>query len=185
MHECERGEQASLYALGLLEGADRSAFEQHLDGCAECTAEVRQAGDVAVELARSIPESAAPAALRSRVLLQASLPKGVVALARGANLKWHPTPFPGVTAARLYEDPVSGDIASLVRMAAGGYYPSHHHAGLEHVYVVEGDIVFQDHVMTAGDYSAGCGGDDHSAATTKNGCLLFIIHNMRDQIHAH
>jgi hypothetical protein len=37
----ELADQAALYALGALTGADKSAFEAHLSVCEECTAAVR------------------------------------------------------------------------------------------------------------------------------------------------
>ena len=39
--------------------------------------------------------------------------------------------------------------------------------------------------MSVGDYSAGYGEEGHSAATTRQGCLLFIVHNTQDQVHVH
>jgi anti-sigma factor ChrR (cupin superfamily) len=183
MQTCEQGDRASLYALGLLDDAELAPFERHLDSCAWCAAQAREASDVAAGLASTIAVAVPPVELRRRVLSQAVLPSGVVALARGANLQWQPTPFPGVTMAQLYGDPVRGELASLVRMTAGAHYPSHRHASLEHCYVLEGDLVFEDYTMGVGDYSAGCGDDDHSAATTTQGCLLFIVHNMQDQVH--
>jgi anti-sigma factor ChrR (cupin superfamily) len=112
------------------------------------------------------------------------LPRGVVALVRGQQMNWQPTPFAGVSTARLYEDPIRGELASLVRLTPGAHYPSHHHASLEHCYVIEGDLVFEDHTLVAGDYSAGSPGRDHASATTTQGCLLFIVHNLGDQMHA-
>ena len=184
MQQCDREDRASLYALGLLDEAEQSAFEQHLSSCLFCAAEVRESADMAVKLAGTIPASAPPASLRHRVLTEAVLPHGLVALVRGERMNWQATPFPGVSIVRLYEDPIRGELSSLVRMLPGARYPSHHHASLEHCYVVEGDVVFEDHTLTAGDYSAGSPGKDHTSATTKQGCLLFIVHSIRDQVHA-
>jgi anti-sigma factor ChrR (cupin superfamily) len=185
MQKCDDGDRASLYALGLLDEAESSTFERHLSSCSVCAAEVRESGDLAVQLSRTIPASAPPASLRRRVLSESVLPRGVVALVRGAQMSWQPTPFEGVSMAKLYEDPIRGELASLVRMAPGARLPSHHHASLEHCYVVEGDLIFEDHTMTAGDYSAGSPDKDHTAATTKGGCVLFIVHNLQDQAHVH
>ncbi len=191
MQYCDNADRASLYALGLLDEAETITFERHLASCSVCGAEMRESGDIAVQLARTIPVSAPPEGLRQRVITEATLPhgtetmlpRGVVALVRGAGVNWQPTPFEGVSTARLYEDPVRGELASLVRMMPGAHFPSHHHAALEHCYVVEGDLIFDDHTMTAGDYSAGKPDKDHSAATTRGGCLLFIVHHLHDQVH--
>ncbi len=184
-YSCDNEDRASLYALGLLEEAESRTFEQHLSSCPVCAAEVRESGGLAVQLADTIPAAAPPANLRQRVLTETMLPRGVVALVRGAQLDWQPTSFEGVSMARLYEDPIRGELASLIRMKPGASFPSHHHAAVEHCYVVEGDLIFEDHTMTAGDYSAGRAGKDHTTATTHGGCLLFIVHNADDRLHAH
>ena len=122
--------------------------------------------------------------MRERVLRDAKLPRGVLALARRENLEWQATAFEGISMARLFEDPVRGEVASLIRMMPGSHYPSHRHAAVEHCLVIEGDIVFEDHTLFAGDYSAGGQDWDHTSATTKNGCLLFVVHHIQDQLQA-
>jgi anti-sigma factor ChrR (cupin superfamily) len=69
-------------------------------------------------------------------------------------------------------------------MMPGAHFPSHRHAGIEHCYVVEGDVIFDDHTLTAGDYSAGSPHSEHSSSTTTRGCVLFVVHNAADQLHA-
>jgi putative transcriptional regulator len=185
MQHCDDGDRAPLYALGLLDEPESSTFERHLISCSFCAAEVRESGNLAVQLAGTIPASAPPAGLRHRVLTEALLPRGVVALVRGGKMNWQPTSFDGVSIARLYEDPIRGELASMIRMEPGARFPSHHHANLEHCYVVEGDLIFDDHTMMAGDYSAGSPGKDHASATTNGGCMLFIVHNLNDEVHVH
>jgi anti-sigma factor ChrR (cupin superfamily) len=70
-------------------------------------------------------------------------------------------------------------------MAPGAHYPSHRHAGLEHCYVLEGDLILEDHTLNAGDYSAGSPDKEHTSATTKQGCLIFLVHNVRDSLYTH
>ena len=82
----------------------------------------------------------------------------------------------------MFEDTATGNTTLLVRMSPGAVYPSHRHAGLEHCYVLEGDLVFADHALQAGDYEVAHSDTDHSSVTTRGGCLLFIINNVRDQI---
>jgi anti-sigma factor ChrR (cupin superfamily) len=185
MQPCDKRESASLYALGLLDEAESSAFTEHLSSCGLCANEVRHSGHLAVQLAGTIPAAVPPAGLRQRVLTETVLPRGVVALVRDAKRDWHPTPFEGVSIARLYEDPIRGELASLVRMQPGARFPTHQHASVEHCYVVEGDLVFEDHTMTTGDYSAGSPGKIHTSATTIKGCTLFLVHNVRDEVHVH
>lgn len=144
-----------------------------------------------MELARTIPLSSPPEDLRGRVLAPLSeeasrpapLPKGVAALVRGPELNWQPTAFRGVFLASLYADSTHGEIASLVRMEPGAIYPSHHHSQVEHCYVLQGDLVFEDHMLNSGDYEAAQPGTAHSPVTTKSGCLLFLVHNVNDTVY--
>jgi len=68
-------------------------------------------------------------------------------------------------------------------MEPGAIYPSHHHSQVEHCYVMQGDLVFEDHVLNSGDYEAAQPGTDHSPVTTKSGCLLFLVHNVNDTVY--
>jgi anti-sigma-K factor RskA len=68
---------AAAYGLGVLEPAERAAFEAHLASCAECAAEVRQLRLSAVALAHAAPQVSPPPSLRARILVHASAPDGV------------------------------------------------------------------------------------------------------------
>jgi anti-sigma-K factor RskA len=62
---------AAAYALGVLEPAERAAFEAHLSSCAECAAEVRQMRLAASALPYTVPQVSPPPSLRARILDQA------------------------------------------------------------------------------------------------------------------
>lgn len=183
--DCGEAGNALLYSLGLLDNAESQSFERHLPTCTSCEVEVRQSGDMAMALAlaEAIPLSAPPPTLRDRVLREAMLPRGVAALVRGSALKWLATPFEGVFTAKLYADSIRGERASLLRVAPGAKYPAHRHSQVEHCYVLQGDVVYNDHTLYAGDYEAVPAGTDHSPITTNTGCLLFLIHNKNDAVY--
>ena len=184
---CRHENRAALYALRLLDTAESQQFERHLRSCSICQNSIRLSGNLAVELVGTIPLSSPPEDLRGRVLAplskQAPLPKGVAALVRASELNWQPTAFRGVFLASLYADSTHGEMASLVRMEPGAIYPSHRHSQVEHCYVMQGDLVFEDHVLNSGDYEAAQPGTDHAPVTTKSGCLLFLVHNVNDTVH--
>lgn len=62
---------AAAYALGALDGDERAAFEQHLETCATCRADVAALQETAAMLAYAAPQADAPSALRERVLRDA------------------------------------------------------------------------------------------------------------------
>lgn len=73
---------AAEYALGMLEDGERASMARHLAGCAECRAHVADALRVLDALGRSVPQIAAPASLRGRVLAAALQPADATQTAR-------------------------------------------------------------------------------------------------------
>ena len=68
MHHDELRELAASYALDALSDEERRTFEQHVDVCPECAAEVTSLRATVAELAYAVPPRQAPAHLRARVL---------------------------------------------------------------------------------------------------------------------
>lgn len=56
------------YALGALTSRERGMFEQHLQTCAECEAEVRSFQPIVATVAESVPRIVPPAHLKERLL---------------------------------------------------------------------------------------------------------------------
>ena len=174
-------ERASLYHLGLLDPPESAEFERHLPGCEVCQAEARVFGETAAQLAFALPPSKPEPGVRERLLRQSIAPHVLVRAAEGA---WQATPFSGIEVRQLFVDPATGNVTSMVRMQPGAKYPPHRHASHEHCYVLEGDLVFSDHTLHAGDYEVNAPETDHSFVTTHAGCLLLITNNQADQIFA-
>ncbi|MGA2119708.1 MAG: cupin domain-containing protein [Bryobacteraceae bacterium] len=184
-------EQASLYSLGLLEPADAGRWELHLEHCALCRGEVRASMEllVAVSAAEAervvatLPDAKPPARVREALMRRMAVPSPAAHLIlRAGEGRWRKT-LPGIEVKRLFVDPVTRSVTSLVRVAAGALYPAHIHRGLEHLYVLDGDIVFDDHTLSTGDYEVRSADTRHSSATTAagEGCLLLVINSGRDE----
>lgn len=75
---------AAAYALDALDDSERREFEEHLDGCPQCSDEVDQLRDTAVALAYAVEGPAPPAELRERLIRQVREegPSNVVPLRR-------------------------------------------------------------------------------------------------------
>jgi anti-sigma-K factor RskA len=67
-------ELAALHALGLLEGAERSAFEAELAGNPELAALVRSLDNTSAQLALAAPPLPPPASLKTRILAAVDAP---------------------------------------------------------------------------------------------------------------
>jgi anti-sigma-K factor RskA len=89
IHERQE-ELASLYALDLLEGAERADFEQSLAADQELQTLVRELREAAAGLAHTAPVARPPDALRSRVLATIAQPQ---AASRPATIERFPSSF--------------------------------------------------------------------------------------------
>jgi anti-sigma factor ChrR (cupin superfamily) len=169
---------ASTYALGIGETIETREFEQHLPGCAVCEAEVRAMRGVTAQLAHEAPLIRPAPRLKTALLAKLAAEHRVV---RAAEQAWE-TPFPGIEIRRLFIDKVTGTVTTLLRAAAGAVYPAHRHGGLEQVFVINGDLIFDDHTLETGDYEASREATEHSSITTKDGCLALIVHHVKDEV---
>jgi anti-sigma factor ChrR (cupin superfamily) len=202
----ELRELASLHGLGLLDAAEAERWENHMQRCAVCAAETRACGEVAAlvmmseaeRMAASLPAGQPPARVKEALMRQieeqqspsakpqyvpAPLPEPAASLILRANEgRWHQV-LPGVEVKRLFVDPITKAVTSLVRVAAGAVYPAHIHRGFEHLYVLDGQIIFDDHVLNDGDYEVRSPDTKHTLARTApdDGCLLLVINSGKDE----
>jgi anti-sigma factor ChrR (cupin superfamily) len=181
--------QLSLYTLGLLDAGTAHSCEDHLLQCELCAQEVR--ADMELITAVAVTEGERMAAAAQAPDMRAALMKRIATepstgasplILRAAEGVWKKV-LPGIEVKRLFFDPVTESVTSLVRVAAGAVYPAHIHRGLEHLYVLDGDIVFDDHTLSSGDYEVRTPDTRHSSATTAPGepCLLLVINCERDE----
>jgi anti-sigma factor ChrR (cupin superfamily) len=183
-------ELASLYALGALDADEKIVFEEHLrQGCDGCTMAVRSFADTVSLLGESIP-AVPPPSLRTRLLSRVSrstrvpgilLQQNGLLIARSDELAWQ-TMAPGISYKPLYGDATQKNNTALVRMEAGAHYPSHHHAAIEELFMLSGDLHGENHVMGAGDYCRADSGSIHGETFTEAGCLFLMMASPENQL---
>ena len=178
-------EIAALYSAGMLEAERASEFKQHMQsGCAVCAAELAAFEETATSIAFSALRKP-PAGLEGRLMARVTSPcEAVRVLARGSDGSWLESGVPGVSLKQLFLDESTGNVTRLVKLEPGAVYPAHGHAGLEHCYVVEGDLVFHDHTLHSGDYEVAMPDTAHSTVSSVHGCLLLLITNQNDRVWA-
>ncbi len=192
----EARERIALYAVGALEPGEAAGLEAHLEACRACRDELDALRPVVEELASSVPPLEPPAHLKQRLLdrVRGGAPvqpwkawspepgRPSLVIVRRDEGRWEGTGVAGVEVRRLHVDPDAGRVTMLVRMAPGSSYPAHRHAGVEECYVLEGDLYADEFEMRAGDYQRLEGGSVHGVQATRDGCLLFIVSSMRDEL---
>jgi anti-sigma factor ChrR (cupin superfamily) len=183
-------ELASLYALGSLDAGEKIAFEEHLrQGCDACAEDVRSFANVANRIGESVPV-VPPRQLRERLLSTVSrsprvpgilFDQGGLLIARSDELAWQ-TMSPGISYKPLYDDAARKYNTSLVRMEAGAHYPSHHHAAIEELFMLSGDLHVENQIISAGDYCRADSGSIHGETFTDGGCLFLMMASQENQL---
>lgn len=204
-HSEETKAWAALFALGSLGGEEKAEFERHLQqGCAVCEEEIRSLDEVARDLAFSAPPAAPSSRVRER--LHESLAAGSnskvgshpqpssasegmllqepgLLISRSSDMSWEAV-APGILRKLLFEDSKRRYNTSLLRVEAGTRYPSHRHADVEEILVLEGDLHIHGVVMRAGDYCRAEPDSIHQETFTEGGCVLLQLTSQLDQITA-
>jgi anti-sigma factor ChrR (cupin superfamily) len=184
-------DRAALYTLGALQAAEAHDFEAHLEGgCEMCRAELESFCAVATDLLLTSVAPPRPE-VRTRVLKRISddsLAGGTLFIGdglqfvRAAQIAWEPVANQGMEVKVLFRDANRAYSAKLVRMAAGTNYPSHRHADIEEVFLLEGDLTVSGVLMQPGDYCRAEPGTTHRDVSTSAGCLFISMSSERDEL---
>ena len=68
----------------------------------------------------------------------------------------------------------------LVRLAPGGVYPPHVHAGVEELHLLDGELWIDDRKLHPGDYNRGEPGTGDSRVWSETGCTCVLVTSLRD-----
>jgi hypothetical protein len=185
----QREEQASLYVLGALTGAEQRGFEAELRRDAELRELVQGLRRAAELLALSVPAVAPPPGLRDKVLqrIDAASATAVAGATAGAPAPgfrfvgasggegWKPLPVAGAWTKVLSIDRDRGYVVLLGRLEAGVRYPAHVHAGPEDLYLLTGDLHLGDRLLRPGDFHHSDAGTSHGENFSVEGCTLLAV----------
>ena len=90
------------------------------------------------------------------------------------HMEWEATDFPGVVMKLLWKETNGNGFTALFQMAQGSRLPRHRHQGVEQTFVLEGSLVDEEGICTAGNFVWRHPGSIHSAHSP-DGCLCLGI----------
>lgn len=194
--------QATLYALGALDGDEVMLFERHLElGCDTCKAELNKFQFVIDQLNHVPPAVSPPSSIRSTLLqrikneplldrenrpIETKIKKSEVGLTfiKAADDRWQEI-LPGIKLKPLFVDKKQGRMTALARMEPNTAYAAHRHTAPEEFYVLEGTCFCGGQLLHPGDYHRAETGSIHAETSTKDGCLMFIIFSPENEMIDH
>ena len=186
VHGPEHGEQVMLYVLQALPACEKSALEAHFAECSECREQI--------DLLRPGVDSslAGPSAV---LCPTAPLWERLARRVAGETSKAPPTWFddeslwkepqwrevaPGLSYQLLSEDRDTRRLAMLVQLGRGVEYPSHVHAGVEELYLLDGELWIDDRKLLPGDYNRAEAGTGDKRVWSETGCTCVLMTSAED-----
>ncbi len=182
MNDLELQNTVAWYALDLLDPVERDAFEVELIHNEWLQAELNLITETLACLPYLVtPVTPAPD-LKTRLQhrLRTEPDPLEILIQHVSDRQWQPHPVAGVKVAQLYLDTEKKEMVALMQGEAGAYYPVHRHAGPEEIYMLEGDLIIYNTVLTAGDYIRSVPESQHPHRTL-GGCLCLVHVCYEDQ----
>ena len=188
---CERRDLVGPYALAALEREETELMDAHLPTCAECQREYQALRPVTSTLsawrAQTLPS---PEPLWDQLAKRiASEPRQKADVAHSSNppaLGW-PEPrwmeaAPGIACKLLSTDSEADRVSMLVRLLPGVDYPPHTHAGLEELFLLDGELWIDERKLHPGDYNRAEPGTGDKRVWSETGCTCVLITSTRDML---
>jgi hypothetical protein len=181
---CKQTELVSAFALQTLAAGEVRAMEAHIASCAHCRQELEMLRPV-VDMFVSWPTDV----LRPPASLQTRLARRLAAETGGEPVL-PPTPqwsepewenvAPGIQCKLLAQDADTDMVSMLVRLAPGGEYPPHMHAGVEELHLLDGELWIDEHKLYPGDYNRAEPGTGDKRVWSETGCTCVLITSTKD-----
>lgn len=171
---CEQAELASAHAIHALPPSQRAALEAHLSGCWQCKRELESLRALAHSFVTWPTDLLRPAAP-----LQERLARPVSPAAPWSAPAWEDV-APGISCKLLATDTEKHMVSMLVRLAPGGEYPPHTHAGVEELHLLAGELWIDDRKLHAGDYNRAIPGTGDQRVWSETGCACVLVTSAKD-----
>ena len=183
-NNCGQAELVSAYALHAMPARDVPAIEAHLASCAQCRRDLEALRPIVASFSSWPTDLLRPApALQARLARRIADETGgkpvLPTSPQWAEPEWENV-APGITCKLLAVDNEKHIISMLVRLAPGGEYPPHKHAGLEELHLLDGELWIDDRRLYPGDYNRAVKGTGDKRVWSETGCTCVLITSTLD-----
>lgn len=183
---CPQVDLVGVYALQALAPDEAAIMRVHLADCAECQRELDAVRPVIAAFAAwptDVLQPSSSASLWDEVARRVSADTGEMPLPATEDPRSEPAweaVAPGIYCKLLANDAHHNRVSMLVRLAPGVAYPPHTHAGVEELYLLEGELWVGDRKLYPGDYSHAEPGTVDKRVWSQTGCTCVLITSPSD-----
>ena len=185
---CDRRNLVASYALAALERSESELMKAHLPTCPECQQEYHALSSVTDTLSAWRDQTLPPLAsswnrLAERISTQPQkrVVVSVSPVQSWAEPRWKEV-APGISCKLLSTDTEADRVSMLVRLAPNTSYPPHRHAGVEELYLLEGELWIENRKLEPGDYNCAEAGTSDQRVWSETGCMCLLITSPSDQL---
>jgi anti-sigma factor ChrR (cupin superfamily) len=183
-NHCEESEATCAYALEVLPAGEVPAIQAHIASCADCRRELESLRPVIDRLVSWPTDVLRPTtSLQTRLALRIAEETGEQPVPpparRWSEPEWEQV-APGIECKLLATDIERRRVSMLVRLAPGASYPAHTHAGVEELYLLDGELWIDECKLFPGDYNYGAPGTGDERVWSETGCTCVLITSTED-----
>ncbi|HYC94229.1 MAG TPA: cupin domain-containing protein [Sphingomicrobium sp.] len=181
---CEQSEATSAYALEALPAAEVAAAERHIASCPDCRRDLDALRPLIGRFAAWPADVVRPrGSLRERLAARIAEETGVKPvppeLSPWSEPGWENV-APGIDCKLLATDGNRHRVSMLVRLEPGASYPPHTHAGVEELYLLDGELWIDERKLFPGDYNYGPPGTGDDRVYSETGCTCVLVTSTKD-----
>jgi len=184
-NQCAQAEMLSIYLLRALPADEARRLEAHLTGCAECQRELQSLRPV-IDSFIAWPTDILRPSDSIWDQLQQRIGQETKTSALPESSSWPESEWeevaPGISCKLLATDTERDRVTLLVRLAPGIAYPAHRHAGVEELFLLDGELWIDDRKLQPGDYNRGEPGAADNLVWSETGCTCILITSPSDII---
>ena len=179
---CDQTAQVSAYVIQALPPGEAAALEAHMASCSQCQQELEELRPVAASFAGWPTDVLRPpAALQERLARRIATDGNPLLASAGQwdDPEWDEV-APGIFCKLMATDTERHRVSMLVRLLPGVDYPAHTHAGLEELFLLDGELWIDDRKLYPGDYNRAEAGTSDARVWSETGCTCVLVTSTRD-----
>jgi quercetin dioxygenase-like cupin family protein len=184
LNRCERAELACLYALQVLPDSELPAIQLHIALCPDCRRELESLRPIVnrfvcwpTDVLR--PTTSLQGRLAHRIAEETGKQPVLLTAQQWSEPEWEQV-APGIECKLLATDTERHRVSMLVRLASRANYPAHTHAGVEELYLLDGELWIDERTLVPGDYNYGAPEAGDERVWSETGCTCVLITSTKD-----
>jgi anti-sigma factor ChrR (cupin superfamily) len=181
---CNQLELVSAYVMQALAPGEIAAVEAHIASCSHCRQELEMLRPVAGSFVSWPTNVLRPSAsLHERLARRIEADTGASSAPPPAP-EWNDPPWeevaPGIFCKLMATDTERHRVSMLVRLMPSVEYPPHTHAGLEELWLLDGELWIDDRKLYPGAYNRAEAGSGDKRVWSETGCTCVLVTSTQD-----